>query len=453
MRPHAIRTFIFLMAAALSVTGPQVFAQSEEDLFSGSDTLVTEPERTDGDISTDSFEKPGAVEIGGSISLAWSVDLENGTVSSRSGNTGTQLGLFFDARPETRVRVFGKFRYTVENPDFSGTTGIHELFGDLSMGSFGQLRVGKQAALWGVGYWWSPADILSLTPIDEQDPEAEREGSVAIKYSLPVGLGGISTYIGMDGVSAAESLALAARGEFLLGGAEFSIGGYWRPDGKITPRVAGTASFGLGALDAYVEVLLASGTELRRVRFNEGIPEIYRADELLFSGAAGVQWLDVDPEGRWKFALAAEYYYNGTGIADAGSYAGNRSQLATLVAAGRLSLQELSGYGRQYAAFTMSLEDVYGSGFGVNLGARSNLGELSGQYQAVAVWEPVTDFRLEGGVAGQKGPMGGEYSPRGPVTNVTASVRLFKNATVSFSWPLEGELTTPSLGLKYSLSF
>ena len=171
------------------------------DLFGG-DVLVTEEAAADG--SAVPAASP-AVEIGGSYrfaltgDVAWSSfeDLADAPLEPDSQGVTVDLGatVFLDARPADDFRVFGKtdlsYPFTTDQDaqparGFDDIVSVRELFSDFTLGDALFLRGGKHTIAWGVGYFFSPADVLNLTSIDPEDPEAEREGPVSLRANLPV---------------------------------------------------------------------------------------------------------------------------------------------------------------------------------------------------------------------------------------------------------------------------
>ena len=413
--------------ASLAATSP-LHAQSDEELFGGGTTVVATPPDTTRDLATSTFEESKTVVIGGDITIVQSVDLWNGTISQTRGFWSQNLGLNFDTRPTDDFRVHGRGMYEMPNSLMSGTFSVQELFADLSWNRTVHLRAGKQAANWGLGYWWSPADILSLTPIDQSDPTALRSGPVALKVSLPIGLGQASAYATTQGAASIDQVGFAARCEFVVGDSEFGVGGYWRKDNTVAPRLVGTASLRFLGLDWYAEAVGSNGS---------GAPDISLPGGLLFQGAAGFSWSDKDKEGRWDLRANGEYYYNGRGAADAAA---------------------ISGHGWNHAGASFAAEGLGSSKLGVDAEWRSNLSDASGYARAVAAYEPVADFRLEAGCMAYYGPDGSEYTAvvegidcgsSGAATYAVASLRLWKRTTLDIAYPLIGDGARPRLSLVF----
>ena len=112
-----------------------------------------------------------------------------------------EADVYLDARPYSFFRVFGKLKaiypfggsaqgvYQAQTNPFasiytppSGSSAaipnisVFELFADVNWNEKLFLRVGQQVIHWGVGTFFSPADILSLSPINPLQPNLERQG-------------------------------------------------------------------------------------------------------------------------------------------------------------------------------------------------------------------------------------------------------------------------------------
>ncbi|HWP69074.1 MAG TPA: hypothetical protein VN437_07190, partial [Rectinemataceae bacterium] len=108
--------------------------------------------------------------------------------------------LFFDARPSEDFRVYGSAKTawpfaTTKTFLTSATTSdsitapnisLFELFADYSLNDKIFFRFGKSTVKWGVGYFWSPADVINLEPINLLDATAQREGPVNFRMHIPV---------------------------------------------------------------------------------------------------------------------------------------------------------------------------------------------------------------------------------------------------------------------------
>ena len=117
---------------------------------------------------------------------------------------------------------------------------------------------------WGVGYFFSPADVISIGRINPLEPEAEREGPVALKAHYPKGSTNYYLYTLFDGADAVDKVALAPKMEFVVGGTEIGLGGFYQKDKA--PRGMITVSSSLGSLALFGEAVISKGADKAFVR-------------------------------------------------------------------------------------------------------------------------------------------------------------------------------------------
>jgi hypothetical protein len=124
--------------------------------------------------------------------------------------------VFFDARPDEDTRFYGSVKtawpFTTTQNVLTGATyvpatppvttdptvtttsttlswpnvSVFELFADRAWNDTLFFRFGKHTVKWGVGYFWSPADVINLTQIDVTDPTAQREGPISLRLLAPI---------------------------------------------------------------------------------------------------------------------------------------------------------------------------------------------------------------------------------------------------------------------------
>lgn len=90
-----------------------------------------------------------------------------------------------DVRPSANLRGLVKGDYTLDQD--ASDTSLREVLVDWTLADQWYLRAGKQVMHWGVGYFYSPADLISSDSIDAADPEADRTGTEAVKLHYPTG--------------------------------------------------------------------------------------------------------------------------------------------------------------------------------------------------------------------------------------------------------------------------
>ena len=414
------------------------------DLFGG-DVLVTEAEAADGAAVA---AAPPAVEIGGSYRFSltgaahWAslADLADAPLQPDSHSATVDLGaaVFLDARPADDFRVFGKvdlsYPFTTD-PDaqpareFDDIVRVKELFSDFTIGDALFLRGGKHTIAWGVGYFFSPADVLNLTAIDPEDPDAEREGPVSLRANLPIGFHNLYLYALADPIDGGVQLAAAPKAEVVLDGAEVGIGAYYRPDR--VPRAMATLSTSLLEFDLFAELEASLGSDRRFVeraargtgnRF--GLRAVRNSDDLFAAATAGLRYTYTPEQQDWSATFAGQYLWNGEGYEDAELLRDNRAGVVALLVAGDLSRGDLIYAGRHYAAASLNVALGRGADWSAGVFWLSNLSDGSGQVSPSLTFRPLDQFSLRAGATLTYGPDGAELTPFGSRVGATLTATL-----------------------------
>jgi hypothetical protein len=280
---------------------------------------------------------------------------------------------------------------------------LFELFSDFNWQDKVFLRIGKHTVKWGVGYFWSPADVLNVTSIDITDPTAQREGPISLRahYPLPQSQNNLWAYALVPNASdpsklKPEDMAGAAKAEVLFGGWELGFGGFYQRDKA--PRGMVTATGSVRQVSLFGEAVASWGSDKTFTSdilfnpLNTAAPLSFvtrkETSGLYFSGTAGFSYAKSD----WNFNSVGQYFYNGDGYED-----GTRKDLikkarnleAALSAANpgasAIATRTLQGLvvnsGRHYGALSLSrselgLKDLTGSALFI-----ANLSDLSGFVQ------------------------------------------------------------------------
>ena len=423
------------VAQAISTDEESLFGSSDEDddLFGG-DVLVTEEEAA-GVAAVPAA--PPAVEIGGSYRFSltgearWAslADLADAPLKPDSHSVSVDLGatVFLDARPADDFRVFGKvdlsYPFTTD-PDaqpareFDDIVRVKELFSDFTIGDALFLRGGKHTIAWGVGYFFSPADVLNLTAIDPEDPDAEREGPVSLRANLPIGFHNLYLYALADPIDGGVQLAVAPKAEVVLDGAEVGIGAYYRPDR--VPRAMLTLSTSLLEFDLFAELEASLGSDRRFVeraargsgnRF--GLRTVRNSDDLFAAATAGLRYTYTPEAQDWSATFAGQYLWNGEGYEDAELLRDQRVGVAALLAAGDLSRGDLVFQGRHYAAASLNVALGRDADWSAGVFWLSNLSDGSGRVAPSLTFRPLDQFSLRAGATLTYGPDGAEMTPFG----------------------------------------
>ena len=367
--------FLVLLAAPAFPALAQEQGESFDDLFEGEileeeggdeadlfEEGIFEESTEQGEAAPEeAFLVSERLEWGGSFDLLFDTEVEwDGYPDSWDMlfNEGTSFlasrlaaDLFFDARPERDFRVFGKVKAAYEYP-YDWDIGIFELFADFQYKDLLFFRAGKQTVQWGVGYFFSPADVLNLVSIDPEDPEAEREGPIAVKTHVPFAAHNAYLYLVANDIEKPTEIAVAPKLELLLGNYELGIGGFYQAD--LSPKGMLTLTGPLWELDLFAEAMIQWGSD-----------NVPIEDELLFSGTAGFAYVNPD----WDLTVVAQYFFDGQG------YTGQHS-----LAAG------------------VNWFELLDSSFSLLMLYQTNLGDGSGMIIPSVTWGPIEHLSLSTGL-------------------------------------------------------
>lgn len=419
--------FFMLTAGALFLLSGIAFAQEAgsdvnlDKLFGGDVVTVEQDSPAPSQNAVTSSLKSDKVRIGGSFSgslgaaATWnnpwdgSFDLFNADKTEPSAQA--KATVFFDARPAEDFRVYGSLNtswpYAVADSSSDKSiipnVSVFELFSDFSWNDQVFFRFGKSTVKWGAGYFWSPADVINLEPINIFDPTSQRAGPLNLKIHVPV-LGtqnNLYFYTILDEKNLAFSTtALAGKAEFLLGKYELGIGGYYRYD--VAERGMLTLTGPLGNFDIFSEAMISRGSAKTFVTDIAVLPpftvstskvEDHRSS-FYASASAGFMYSNQNS----NVSAIGQYYYNGEGYSDS-----TRTDLigkaTTVIAAlggadtvlGKAMAQSLSGLlfgsGRHYAALSLSKSKFLSDDFSVSILALANLSDFSGIIRPQASWK------------------------------------------------------------------
>jgi hypothetical protein len=279
---------------------------------------------------------------------------------------------------------------------------VFEIFADANYNQKLYLRIGQQVIHWGVGYFFSPADILSLTPINPLQPALERQGPLALSVNLPfAGVDNAYLYIianqafAPGGSFSPNELAVAPKVEFLVGDYEIGVGGYYQKDQRPKAMVTATGS-AFGKIGVFGEGVASYGSDRVLV---EQATSYTDTTTPYFSGTVGASYA----ESSQHLAVYVQYYFNGQGYSGLSQERGAvdlyNSQQSALAAGGQpsgplLSAVDLLAPGRHYIACAVSWKDIRASDFDIGLFYEGNLSDGSGVASPYAAWTPFQYFTI-----------------------------------------------------------
>lgn len=400
----------------------------EEGLFGGEgNSFVNEVEEDPAADPAGDLLTSESVTVGGDfgVSVEGGLDIDAaGETSLSSGVAELGSELFLDARPNSDLRVLagGDLGYSTAS---GATFELSELFADTDLNNTVFFRAGKQTVNWGVGYFYSPANLVNLERVDPENPEAELAGPVALRAQVPFGTDNLTGYVISDDLADDLNLSAAALYEYLVSGFEVTSGGIAEAGGHYA--VMSTASGTLYDVTVFAEAVLEGGSDKVFVIKDGSAPSglgTATSDSLFFSGTVGGRYsYDTDDE-RFSFSATAQYFFNGLGYDDPSLLTDNADAVAALVGAGALTLGDLQERGRHYVGVSLSSPDVDGSDVTPSASWLANLSDGSGLVNAgmsYSLGDAITTG-LEYGL--RYGPEGAEYSATGLESNLTLSVGL-----------------------------
>lgn len=404
------RTVLLAALLVLMLTGTS-WAFDFDDLF-GEDLFV-ELEMEEGALAPEeALLVQDRLDVGGSYSFnlgASRTMVKDGDDSSKLDvSLGSQL--YLDARPDPNFRAFGKagLKYNVTEDKDPLKVKLLELFADFNYDNRVFFRAGKQNVKWGVGYFFSPADIVNIGRIDPLYPEAEREGSVALKIHYPKGSNNYYLYTLFDGVKEAKQIALAPKMEFVVGKTEVGLGGFYQ-HGK-HPMLIATVSSSFGEVGFFGEAVLNFGSEF-------------------LQATAGGMYRYTDSEGRLDLAGTLQYYFNGEGYADQEGIkkvhqALINEELPPVINPQKLGSVALVGSGRHYLVGAVNWNRILGSKFSASVFVQANLSDGSGLIHGTLRLPALSKLQPSVGVSTKFGAPGTEFGAVGRSTAVFAAVSI-----------------------------
>ena len=371
--------FLTVLVVLLLAAGPG--AALDLDALFGDELIVLD----DGsDASRDpALLQRDPVELGGSLRMSLEYSHLTPEVPGRdSFQARTSGSLFADIRFNHWLRTFAKGSWNLRlHPprDEPLQAKLDELFVDLHWNYQVYVRAGKQNVQWGVGYFFSPADVISIGRIDPQNPSAAREGPTALRVHVPRRFSDYYVFVIADEAETWQDLALAPRVSFVAGLSEISVGGFFKLD-KV-PRAMATVSTSLGNTAVFAEAMASLGSDKLFVEADPGSPLGYRVvqrTEPIFQGTIGATRQFSDDAKNFQITAAAQYFFNGEGYRDR-SFMENPLTLGLLLATTELSLADLNQTGRHYAAASLNWSRMFNTAFSSNVLWLGNLSDRSGQ--------------------------------------------------------------------------
>ena len=381
----------------------------------------------------------------------------------------TLMDVFFDARPNDRVRAFALGRMTfdplqpavasaiseAQSMNMTGTAGSSSLAPNVT-GQTSSPRValdqfwlrfdiahrvfvtaGRQHVRWGTGRIWARTDFLHMRRRNPLDVFDVRTGTTMLKLHLPIeeqawNFYGYLVTEGQDGVPTFKTPAGALRAELVFGQLEIGLGVFGRA--KSRAKFAADISAGIGDIDFYGEVAVVDARESDRVDF-AGYPAvlaqpmgtplpvlidtaypIYRNIGYRPQAVVGLSYSRKYNDND-TFTIGAEYFYNGLGYDEPESYFG-----LYLPHTRTLRNPASSFYlGQHYAGLLVTFPAPFKLDLHTfSMSTLGNLSDLTFTTRVDYAYVLLTHLRLEAYAAVMYGSRGGEFRFAAP--NVPSDV-------------------------------
>lgn len=396
---------------------------SEAGLFSGG--LVEDVSNDADSTAVSDLLESDEVIIGGDFTISTDVDLLDDP-----GEVTAQLysRLFLDARPSSDFGVYIKGDIEYDPVDDAEVT-LREMFADSNVSDTVFLRAGKQTLNWGVGYFYSPANVINLESVDPENPEEELLGPVAVRAHLPLKTTNFYGYTILEDFEGESEPRYAAMGQFLAGDVELSFGGIYQWDAPWAGILTATGS--VGDVGLFGEAVLEGNVGKNFVVEDETAPlgvTVEAAEGLYYSATAGFNYLWTSDDENWSVSLLGQYYYNGLGYADQSVITDNSAGVGVLVGAGDVSVTDLMSPGRHYGAARLSFSDIYDTGLTPSVFWMGNLADGSGRINTGLSFNGVDNLIFSLSWNRSYGDAGREFSPDGVNDSVSLSISFADSA-------------------------
>ncbi len=317
--------------------------------LSSSTTIVQAPLDSDSSEDSDGDSGSGSDSESGEESNTFLDRLKNTALTPTADATFT-----IDARPNQILRMYSKFQvsYPFKSSNVSTTTSlsdfssysdvsnlnasdvfsVKELFTDFSLYDRAFFRFGLHTVSWGTGFLYSPvSDMINTSSIDIMNYTETVSGSFNLRTQVifPGTQNALYFYVIPDNSGSSVKLidtALAAKGEFVLGGWEFGAGAFYKYQSPLKFML--TASGSIKKFSVFGEAVYQYGSE---TQWSDN-PESWDGKSSIFQFTAGTMYMWKDP----GITAIAQYYYDGNGDDFSHKYVTQGHNLAAVVNFGKI---------------------------------------------------------------------------------------------------------------------
>jgi hypothetical protein len=394
---------------------------SENDLFSDTSSVVESSKVVNTAASKEN--KPKSTALSGIINSAfigsanrdWFRDFHRNDLGVTNFIVGN---LMLDIRLPQGAKAFANLETQYTPLNSSVMVGLRELFVDGNLKQKVFLRLGKQVLQWGRCTLWNPTDLINVEKKLFIQKIGYREGAYGIKMHIPFGTSyNIYGFLDTKNASSVDSLALAGKFEFLLGGTEMAFS-LW--DKRSFQPVAGyDISTRVAGLDITGEVAVSHGANVYSLGEKDGFLIKTKSEDWQTRACVDIgRDFDFFSIPR-AFTVTGSFYYNGAGSGDnifsdfsyhpfaVPAVSVGQNGVPTIMAGGTKrdflvenNLYEQHNFSNYYAALFTGVSRFFYSGLSSSLNAVVNLQQqsliLSGGFTYASLNEFFTGILLSG---------------------------------------------------------
>jgi hypothetical protein len=353
---------------------------------------------------------------------------------------------YIDARLVGGAKAFADIQgYYVPTPSFSSldpSLGLKpdsgmvfdmpEFFVDANIGQIVHLRAGRQVLQWGPCNFWHPTDMVNIEQKTFLQKEGDRDGTYGLKIHIDYKtLFNFYSFIDANNATSVDSLAVAAKAEFLIGRTELALS-TWGKEGK-------KPVFGIDGTSRLFDIQIAGEVSIRNgadmMALDTSFKNVIRLDNrwhprivlglTKFIPLAGVpDRLTISVEGYFNQAGSDTNLFNNPTVVrylQQSSQPSDSAQLAQLKMdvmqmpwlanpSSFLQLYEANSYSKYYAAFFASISRFILDDMTFSCNAIANLQQKCCIVSTGISYQSLHNFVLGISLNGYLGPKNTEYT-------------------------------------------
>jgi hypothetical protein len=318
---------------------------------------------------------------------------------------------------------------------------INEVFVDVNFSKIIYFRLGKQVLKWGVGYLWTPNDLVNVEKKNILDSSQIRQGAYGLKVHVPFGTrANIYSFIDFNKARNLSDISMANKAEVLFGNTEMALSILLKKSNvpvygyDVTSRILG--------LDIHGEVSLSYGDNNRRLREYPWyiiIPNSSIILESIYLSPGNSSIMDYRVRGTWvpkasvgfgrgfevkdikdRIRIDVEAFYNQAGY-DKNIFEQNVFSVGYFLSRG---LYTPNYYGKYYAGIFITIRQMFVEELSSMVNCIVNIKDQSSVISGTITYAPYYDLTLNLMINGFIGKENREYTVYGNYVTTELSVKL-----------------------------